>query len=265
MKRLLLILASLSMLLTFTGTASANPWGEFDVSNNGRTAKVWQHDFSGFDSKWDTVRRELNNMAGQRGVIYNQQGHRGTGGIDYEVELHAAPLDPGIGGTDWNRVWCEGGKCRSWAEVTVNTAARNYDGHAKLHIIRHEFGHSLSAPHHPCDIRSVMLGVPYLPCPQNSYDMYYYTKHDKRDYFNNRVQGVYDDTYNATQVSDGELATMSIPAALETIEKQKVAKAIEASANADKIKVKRVNGGTLISAKYTDAEHGPDHDHHDHH
>jgi hypothetical protein len=236
MKRIILL--TLALVFVLCGTAQAKEWGEYDVTNAGQGAKVWEH--TTYDGAWHKTKVQLNNLAGERGVTFNEQGHRGTGGIAYEVEIKDAYLAQGIGGTDYNHIYCEAGKCRSWSTVTITKR-----GDDQLPSMRHEFGHVLSAPHHACRVHSIMVGTPYIPCSGGNFlgnKTRYYSTHDKRDYADNRRQGVYDDT-----VSSATLAGLQVDVVSNIAEAKEVA---YFHSNADYVEEKKVNGGTLITMTY---------------
>jgi len=229
----IIILFIVAMALLLTNVASAKEWGQFDVTNAGQIAKVWEH--TRYDEAWNKTRKQLNNLARERGVTFNEQGHRGTPGIAYEVEIKDALLVMGIGGTDYNHIFCEDGKCRSWSTVTIST---RYPG--QLPTMRHELGHVLSAPHHRCRVHTVMVGAPYVPCTGVNNRESYYTRHDKRDYAENRREGVYDDRLGL-RVSGVSMEASNLSEAKEIA---------YFHSNADYVTETKKNGGTLLTMKY---------------
>lgn len=232
MRKLAILLSMVAvMVLTVATPSFAHTWTDFDVSNSGRTATVWEH--TRFDGAWDQVRAQLNDMAGTRGVIYQETGTSSS----WEVNLKDGSLPSGIGGTTINRVWCDP-TCVSSSTVTISTAAVNWSYRVKLMIFRHEFGHTLGAPHEPCNMAavSIMLGAPL--CYQAP-SLINYGSHDKDNYTYNRQRGVYD-----------EGPVLATVAPLYSTEDANVRSVVAGMDEADTVKVIHKRGGTLIVAKY---------------
>lgn len=255
MKKVILIAAMVcALMMALASPAFAHRWGDYDVSNNGQSAKVDNNlDRATFKSTWSDVRQQLNNLAGTRGVYYNNQGTAGEAGVDWEVKLRDVNLAPGIGGRDLNYVNCDSRGCLSHSIVEIANSAASAPERNQKRIFRHEFAHSLSAPHEKCFMRdrSIMVGNP--PCA-NPFPilLWNFGPHDLDNYAYNRKRGVYDDTLNAnagppylggTVMNDGTYVTKST-----VVEWAK-------SQGSDKLRIKRHDGEVQVEMVWSDARH----------
>lgn len=221
--------------------AWAHHWGTFDVTNSGRVASVLN------ETKWDAVvsawESDLNSRAGTHGVILKNDGQAGTGGIDYEIRIYDNPNHPAYTGADYNSIFCEGGRCRSWSVISLSPYG------AGTNVMHHEGFHSYSAPHEPCNVlRTIMHGAPYTPCSTNIIVNNGAGSHDWNNYSYNKSIGVYDESMGATSLATSGSSTLATDEPLT--EHNVVEFAKFNAAKADEVRIKHKNGGILVKQVY---------------